>query len=359
MIAALVDGAFASRPVVCLALAYGIAYGLLGYMDLTVWVRMTVAGYAGWLTVEQLHVATHPAFAPQLWLAAIVGSVVCGALAWALLAPLQRGSELALLIGSLGLSYAASGALQGLFGTAPRVFTTYPVESGIPILGTTATPLQLCAAAYAAAATLVVALILHATRFGTKLEVIATNPEVAQTVFGLRKGRLAWAAMTLVSVIVAPAGLLLAIGGGVTPLTGFQQGLLAFVATITAGRRRPLAAPLVALLFVCVGSAAIRWTAFDLSLVATCAATAAVVYLVLIRKLPMYRWRKAFALALAAATLPVAAVLAAAFGAPAQGGLWGAQLPAAFQPIVPYAVAVAALLWRPRGVLALRSERVV
>jgi branched-subunit amino acid ABC-type transport system permease component len=164
--------------------------------------------------------------------------------------------------------------------------------------------------------------------------------------------------MIIAGAVVAPAGFLLSVPG-VTPFTGTSQGLLAFVATITAGRRRPLSAPLVALLLVCVGSVTIRWCVFEILIACLCLAVALVVYRRLAKVLQLRAWQLACATGLATAAVAAAVVLAGVMGPSIHGHFLNMKLPSAFKPIAPYGVVVTALLWRPRGLLAGAQDREV
>jgi branched-chain amino acid transport system permease protein len=346
--AAIVDGIVASPPVVCLALAYGIVYGLLGIMDLTVGVRFAAAGLAGWLLVAQLGIATNPASCPWLWLAVAAASASLGAVLWILLAPLRRGADLWMLVGSFGLACAVEAGLQGGFGAGPQVFRHYPVEVGLPILGTSATPLQILSVAYTAVAVGAVALLVERSPFGHRLRALAADREIARSVFGLRPARLEWAAVLLASSIVGPAGFLYAVGQGVSPTSGARLALLGFVAAILAGRYRPLAAAGMALVLTVASSVAVRWSVANVLLAVVGLAVALHLGRVGIRSRYGPHWGL---IAGCAAALVAAAEVAGVTPAIA-------HLPSAYQPLLPWLLAAVALLWRPQGVLAEPTGRV-
>src|SRR5687767_2077485 len=113
---------------------------MMGLMDLSVSVRFTAAAYGGWVASRWL--GWYPAHDPLVLLAAIAAAMLAAAICWALLLPLARDEPLAVLIGSLGLTYVLQAVFQLVFGPSPRVYSTHPVESGVVFLGATGTPLQ-------------------------------------------------------------------------------------------------------------------------------------------------------------------------------------------------------------------------
>lgn len=356
MLPPLVDGILSSTFVVCLALAYGLIYGVLGAMDLTVGARFAAAGFAGWLVANRLSGDGNPAWHPVVWLGAVAGAVAVTIPIWSLLRPLSRRAPLVMLVGSLGLASVLQAAYQAFFGATPRVFVGYPAETGLPLLRTTATPLQLLALGYVAAATAVLAFLFHCTSFGKKLRALAADPEVARCVFGLNSDRLTWIAVVASSILLAPAGLLYSIGHGITPTTGSDIGLLAFVATIVAGRQNPLGAVGAALGLMVIATLAIRWTLNE-----TIAAALAVGFVLGARML--FGFARASARSALAGVTVAIVVAVAGVGSLASliehafpGRVALAQMPSAFQPLVPYFVIVCALLVRPTGLFRARHR---
>jgi branched-subunit amino acid ABC-type transport system permease component len=358
MVATVFDALMTSSPVVCLALAYGIIYGVLGLMDLTLSTRFAAAAYAGWWLANRLYPQTNPTLNPALWIAAMASALMLTIGTWALLVPLTRRSPLVLLVGSLGILSLTQAGFQGAFGTAPRVFTGYPAETGIPLLGTAATRLQLLSAGYTLFAVVATAFILHKTRFGDRLRTVAEDPEVARGVFGLDVERLTWQAVLFAGLLVAPAGLLHGIGSGVAPGTGSQFGLLAFVATIVAGRRRPLAAAIVALALALVGTLSTRWTFVEATVCLVVAGGVVFTVRKLCPPLPFGLQTVAAGLALIlAVAISDLSVASVSENLPVK--ISTLQIPSAYQPLIPYLVIVAALLWRPHGIFADLKQRTV
>ena len=358
MVASIFDAVIASSPVVCIALAYGIVYGILGLMDLTLSARFAAAAYAGWCVADRVNPAGNPAISAAVWVGAITGAMLLTVPTWVLLAPLTRRQPIVVLVGSLGLLSLTQAGFQALFGTAPKVFTGYPAETGIPFLGTAATPLQLLATGYMLLAVLSTALILSRTGFGDRLRAVAEDPEVAHSVFGLDVQRLTWQAVLFAGLLIAPAGLLHAVGNGVAPGTGSQFGLLAFVATIVAGRRRPFAAAGIALALALIGTLSTRWTLVEAIVCVILGGGSIIAVRKMSSSLPVLARGAVAAVALILAIVTSEYCVALISDAlPVEISAF--QIPSAYQPLIPYLAIVAALLWRPNGIFADLKQRTV
>jgi branched-subunit amino acid ABC-type transport system permease component len=333
-------------PYVVVALAYGILYGLLGQMDLTVAARFTFAAYGGAMAQDIL--GWNPAWDPAVWAAGVAFALALAAVCFLLFEPLARQPPLAVLVGSLGIGHALQALFQGAFGATPRSFDHYPVEAGIDLLGTTATPLQLAAVVYVAAVCAFMAWFLRRSGWARRLAAVAANADLAATVFGVSRRRIALQASLLTAGLVAPAAVLHAASHGVSPTTGIDIGLLAFVAAIIVGTGRPLGAAAAALGLVVLRSLAVRWPLWEL--LALASATAAIAAL---RRAPRSTERRATAgAALAIAGAALASRLVALRGS-------AVVVPGSLQDVVPYAAVVVALLLRPRGLFDGRLPRAV
>lgn len=347
---ALLDGMMIAPPYVCLALAYGLVYSMLGIMDLSVSARFTASAYGGWLATGL--VGWYPALDPAVLGVGLVAAVIVSTACWLLLAPLTQENSLAALIGSLGLVYVLQAAYQLAFGSVPRVYATYPVESGVSILGVFGTPLQWAGVVYALFAVLVVATLLRTRGWGRRLQAVAADPDFASAVLGISQRRIALSTALIASAITAPAAILYAASHGVSPSTGVDIGLVAFVATIVAGRERPLGAAGVAVLLVALRSASIRWTIWELS--------GAIVFGGVAFWIAGW-WCEAIAgrVAIGLAAGVAGFVMVRSVGEVAPTWLPAVVIPASFQDVVPYLLIVLGLMFRPAGLLSLRPERAV
>jgi branched-subunit amino acid ABC-type transport system permease component len=353
MLVSLLDGLVASSPLVCLALVYGLLYGVLGLMDLTVPVRFATAGYAASLIANRFSPLSNPVKEPLAIAAGITACVVVTLFLWLLIQPLTKSAPLVTLVGSLGLAGLLRSIYQIAFGASPHIFSGYPAEAGLMILGTATTPLQLVSLAYALVMAACFGFLLYGTTSGKQLLVLSGDPEVAGCVFGIESEKLILRAVIASSVLLAPAGFLYSVGHGVTPSTGSELGLNAFVATIVAGRRRPLAAAVVALGMALLGTAAIRWNLSEWLSAALIGALLTLLWRYLTSRTVH---RDGLVSVASLASLVMAGPVATAINAVLPSTLGVAQLPSDFQPLVPYVAVVGALLWRPTGIFALDTR---
>jgi branched-subunit amino acid ABC-type transport system permease component len=360
MIPSIVDGVIASSAVVCLALAYGITYGMLGVMDLTLSARFASAAFASWWVAQTFYASKNPVFAPAVWIGAIGGATILTVLLWMAMAPLTRRAPLVVLIGSLGLVTMTEAGFQAVFGTTAKVFTGYPTETGVFFMGTTATPLQLTAAGYAILAVLLTAIVLANTGFGDKLHAIAEDPEVARCVFGLNVAKLTRQAILFTALLIGPAGMLYAVSHGATAVTGHNFGLIAFISTIVAGRRRPLAAAGIALVLTVLGTVFTRWNMAEwiAFTTVTCSVVIMAHQLIQRRKLTVRARAALYGTALVGGIVLAEALANFALRTLPEGGQ-SYHIPSAYQPLFPYLVIGVALLWRPKGIFADSKERMV
>lgn len=344
------DGVMISPPYICLALAYGLVYGMLGVMDLTISVRFTAAAYVGWLGSRLL--GWHPSVDPCVLVGGVLAAAILGIACWLLVEPLTRGAPLAALVGSLGLVYVLQSVFQFAFGASPRVYLSYPVESGMNFLGISGTPLQWVGVAYALVAVIGVGVMLHTHGWGRRLHAVAADTEFASSVLGIDPSKVALSTAILASVVIAPAAIFYAAAHGVSPTTGADIGLTAFVATIMAGRGRPLGAAGVALMLVSARSVAIRWTIWELS----GSIVIGVIGFWIAGRFtdgPARRW--GIGLALAAVGFFMISTGLESW----PEALPHVVIPASFQDVVPYVLVLAGLLLRPTGLLSGQVARAV
>ncbi len=346
---ALIDGLMIAPPYICLALAYGLVYGMLGVMDLTITTRFTAAAYGGWCGSKIL--GMYPAYDPAALCGGILVAAVLSTACWWLLTPLIRQNSLSTLVGSMGLHYFIQAMLQFIFGATPRVYESYPVEGGLTLGPAVATKLQWIGMIYAMGALLVMALLLRSRGWGRRLSAVAADADFAESVLAVSQGRITWSASVVGSLVTAPAAVIYAASHGVTPSTGAEMGLLAFVATIVAGRGHPLGAVGVVILLVIIRSVAIRWTVLELTCVTSCAAG---LYLLFFdRRIANVRTSLAGVIGVVGG-LWLAGVLQ-----PRVSSRMSVVVPASFQDVVPFGFVIVGLLLKPRGWFASNATRVI
>jgi neutral amino acid transport system permease protein len=159
---------------------------------------------------------------------------------------LAARSNVALLVGSIGLAFLLRGALGAVFGHQQQVFEielTAPYRIGELVIS--ALDLQM---AIVAGLCLAVAFgILHFTAIGRQMRAVADNPDLAR-VSGVRPERVLIALWCLVGGITAIAGLILGIKTVVSPEMGWEMLLPAFAAAILGGIGSPVGAIVAGLL---------------------------------------------------------------------------------------------------------------
>jgi len=199
----------------------------------------------------------------------------------------------------------------------------------------------LIALSYSIVAAVTVFVMLRLRGWGHNLQAVAADADLAETVFGLSRSRVEWTTAAAVAIILAPAGLFYAAGHGVTPTTGTDMSLLAFVAAIVAGRSRPIGAVLVVILLVAVRSVSIRWPLSQFILVV--AGGAAMV--VALRAHWVACTRVATIATVACAVCVVALVCLRWYPLDTLSFF---TMPSAFQDVAPYIFIVGWLLIKPR-----------
>ena len=342
------DGLLAAAPYLCLALSYGLLYGMLGIMDLTVAARFAAAGYAGSIACGVL--GWYPPRDGVVMFAAFGGALGISLISWFLIKPLSAYNQLSGMVGSVGIAFVFQSIFQLIFGTAPRVYTSYPVEAGFVIAGTIATPLQLISFVYAVVSIAVTSGILYGAGWGRALQAVAADPEVAATVFGIKRRSLEWQVNMIVALIIAPCAVFYGAAHGVSPGTGVEMSLLAFVSAIVAGRGRPIGAVGVAGFLMIIRSAVIRSPLCDV-----------IIYLSL--GLAAYygiQYSRSMTTKIITVTLATLVAGGIRFVNDQMPTLFpNYVMPSEYQDVAIYAMVSIALLVKPTGLFARPAERIV
>jgi neutral amino acid transport system permease protein len=146
---------------------------------------------------------------------------------------LAARSNIALLVGSIGLAFLLRGVLGAVFGHQQQVFE---IELTAPyrIAGLAISALDLQMAGVAGLCLVVTFGALYFTSIGRQMRAVADNPDLAR-VSGIRPERVMIALWCLVGAITAVAGLILGIKTVVSPEIGWEMLLPAFAAAILGG----------------------------------------------------------------------------------------------------------------------------
>lgn len=155
-------------------------------------------------------------------------------------------SNVALLVGSIGLAFLLRGALGAVFGHQQQVFEielTQPYRIGEVAISA----LDLQMAGVAGLCLAAAFGTLYFTSIGRRMRAVADNPDLAR-VSGVRPERVMIALWCLVGGITAIAGLILGIKTVVSPEIGWEVLLPAFAAAILGGIGSPVGAVLAGML---------------------------------------------------------------------------------------------------------------
>jgi neutral amino acid transport system permease protein len=146
---------------------------------------------------------------------------------------LAARSNIALLVGSIGLAFLLRGVLGAVFGHQQQVFE---IELTAPyrIAGLAISALDLQMAGVAGLCLVVTFGALYFTSIGRQMRAVADNPDLAR-VSGIRPERVMIALWCLIGAITAVAGLILGIKTVVSPEIGWEMLLPAFAAAILGG----------------------------------------------------------------------------------------------------------------------------
>ncbi len=172
-----------------------------------------------------------------LVLSSVLGAAVVALLAVLLYRVLFRrllsSGPMIALIGSLALAIVVKALLQLVFGSRPKTLPV-PLERGVDLFGTTATPNQLRLIAITVVLLVALLLVLRFTSLGRSVRAVAANPELAD-VSGINRKRVIDAVWAISVGLAAASGILLAIQSSVGIELGFNLLLPVFAAAIVGG----------------------------------------------------------------------------------------------------------------------------
>ena len=169
-------------------------------------------------------------------LAVLFGGVLGGALEVGLWRPLRRrrSGNVALLVVSIGLALFLRSTFQVIFGSAPRSYSQYAVQSSWEIGPLDILPKSVATIVICAAILVVVALLLLRTRLGTAVRAVTDNSDLAES-SGIDVQRVILAVWIACGALAAAAGVLLGMSQTVEYDMGFKVLLVIFAAMILGG----------------------------------------------------------------------------------------------------------------------------
>ncbi len=228
--------------------AANIVFSASGYLlvGLGFFLTYSAAGFFHFAHGAVITVAAYSTFALRRWVGmplqvAMLGGLVLGAamgtgLELGVYRPLRRRSATGtgLLLASLGTYLAFQGIVSLIFGASVQSFRPFGSAASMKCLGAQLAPHQIAMIGAAVVACGAVAGLLRATRFGTLIRAVASDPELAAAV-GLDRDGVIRGAFLIGSTLGGLSGILLAWDTDMTPSMGFRPLLMGMIAVVVGG----------------------------------------------------------------------------------------------------------------------------
>ncbi len=228
MVQFLFDTLFRAADLALIAVALSAVYSLIRFPNVAL-VQYAVVGAFTGMTLQKLGV--------PLALAIAVSALFMGGLAWAfnrfIFERLLRLESAIALIGSLALSFVLSAVFLLGFGPSAQRFAV-PVAPATRVLGVRVTEMQMITGGLTLVVLLGFALLLFRTPLGREMRAVSTNAVLAAAT-GVNIGRITGFVVFLSGVLAALGGAMLALRGSVSIDMGTNMLLPVFAAAILGG----------------------------------------------------------------------------------------------------------------------------
>lgn len=267
MLQVLIDSLIRAAELSFLAVGLTMVYSVLRFPNFAHVEFATVGAYMALLFSATL--------ALPLWLAAVVGLVLTGALGIgidrAIFSRLRRASPIMLMIASFALGIAMRETVRAIWGPSP-FFYNIGLQRPMEIMGVRITAIQIVIIGAAVVAMACFHLLLNRTRLGIAMRAAADNAQLAQS-SGIYTENVIRTVWFIGAAFGALGGVLIALNTQLAPDMGFGIIIQVFAAAILGGIGNPYGALLGA---VIIGLAenvglAINWAPLLKSLGATTA----------------------------------------------------------------------------------------
>lgn len=228
MVQFLFDTLFRAVDLALIAVALSAVYSLIRFPNVALVQYAVVGAFVGMLLQTQ-----------GLPLAAsiIIASLLVGGLAWLfnrfIFERLLRLEASSALIGSLALSMVLSAIFLLGFGPAAQRFAV-PVTPAVRVLGVRITEMQMITGGLTVVVLLAFALLLFRTPLGREMRAVSTNPVLAAAT-GVNISMVTGIVVALSGVLAALGGSMLALRGSVSIDMGTNMLLPVFAAAILGG----------------------------------------------------------------------------------------------------------------------------
>ena len=228
MIQFLFDVLFRAVDLALIAVALSAIYSLIRFPNVALVQYAVVGAFVG-MTLQKLGV--------PLVLSIIISALLVGLLAQAfnrlLFERLLRRDPAIALIGSLALSMVLSAIFLLGFGPSAQRFSV-PVTPATRFLGVRITEMQFMTLGLTVAILLGFALLLFRTPLGREMRAVSTNPVLAAAT-GVNNRRITGFVVTISGVLAGLGGSMLALRGSVSIDMGTNMLLSVFAAAILGG----------------------------------------------------------------------------------------------------------------------------
>ena len=238
----IVEGVSLGGVYALIALGYTMVYGVLGLINFAHSDVFMIGAYVGIFTASAfglLATSTHGASA-GVAAAVLIASMVTSALLGMVIErfayrPLRNAPKLTPLVTAIGVSMLLQNVAILLFTATPRGFP--PVVRAVPVaLGpVTVTNVKLIDLGAAVLLMVGLTVLVRHTRVGRAMRALSANLDAAR-LMGVPTNRIIAVTFGLGSALAGAGGVLFGIDQpAITPLTGVQPGLKAFVAAVLGG----------------------------------------------------------------------------------------------------------------------------
>jgi branched-chain amino acid transport system permease protein len=147
----------------------------------------------------------------------------------------RRGTSLiAMMVVSIGLSFALRSLIQITFGGQPRSYLDFAGQAAVEFLGIPIVPKHLFTAVAAVIVLGAVGLFLERTRAGTAMRAVSDDPDLAES-SGIDVNRVILLTWIMAGGLAGFAGVLFGLNDSVSYDMGFRLLLLIFAAVILGG----------------------------------------------------------------------------------------------------------------------------
>jgi branched-chain amino acid transport system permease protein len=146
----------------------------------------------------------------------------------------RHAGNIAMLVISIGLSFALMNSILVVFSGEPRSYRNYTVQDSIEVLGISTVPKNIFIIVSSAAVLVLVGLFLQKTRTGIALRAVADSRDLAES-SGIDVNRIILATWVIGAGLAALGGIYLGVSEQIQWNMGFRVLLLIFAAVVLGG----------------------------------------------------------------------------------------------------------------------------